>query len=147
MYLELAGSPLLKKSVNALQVQQFATDASATKEVAVLEEAQRHYQEFNAGLNKFRAMFREENDTTALRELDLLSAAMDEMYDTAERMTNAYIDEGQEAGNIVMDEFDVDATKNYLRETQGEEAVARMEEAAKVHEAKAQHAAPAPRRK
>jgi methyl-accepting chemotaxis protein len=97
--------------VNALQVQQFATDASATKEVAVLEEAQRHYQEFNAGLNKFRAMFREENDTTALRELDLLSAAMDEMYDTAERMTNAYIDEGQEAGNIVMEEFDVDAQK------------------------------------
>ncbi len=97
--------------VNALQVQQFATDASATKEIAVLDEAKSHYQEFNAGLDKFRDMFREENDTTALREIDQLSAAMDEMYDTAERMTNAYIYEGQEAGNTVMEEFDADAMK------------------------------------
>lgn len=97
--------------VNALQVQQFATDASATKDIAVLGEAKSHYQEFNDGLDKFRDMFREENDTTALREIDQLSAAMDEMYDTAERMTNAYINEGQEAGNAVMEDFDADAVK------------------------------------
>ena len=66
--------------VNALQVQQFATDASATKEIAVLDEAKSHYQEFNTGLDKFRDMFREENDTTALRETDQRSAAMDEMF-------------------------------------------------------------------
>ena len=34
--------------VNALQIQQFATDASATKDLAVLDEAKVHYQEFNA---------------------------------------------------------------------------------------------------
>jgi hypothetical protein len=71
--------------VNALQVQQFATDASATKEIAVLEEAKAHYQEFLAGLDKFRVMFREENESEALREMDQLAAAMDEMYDTAQR--------------------------------------------------------------
>jgi len=97
--------------VNALQVQQFATDASATKDIAVLDEAKSHYQEFNSELEKFRDMFREENDATALREIDQLSVAMEEMYDTAKRMTNAYINEGQEAGNIVMEEFDVDAQK------------------------------------
>lgn len=97
--------------VNALQVQQFATDASTTKEIAVLDEAKSHYQEFNIGLDKFRDMFREENDTTALREIDQLSAAMDEMYDTAARMTNAYINEGQEAGNTIMEEFDADVVK------------------------------------
>ena len=97
--------------VNALQVQQFATDASATKDIGVLDEAKSHYQEFNTGLDKFRDMFREENDSTALREVDQLAAAMDEMYDTAERMTSAYINEGQEAGNTVMEEFDVDAQK------------------------------------
>jgi methyl-accepting chemotaxis protein len=95
--------------VNALQVQQFATDASATKEIAVLEEAKAHYQEFLAGLDKFRVMFREENESEALREMDQLAAAMDEMYDTAQRMTNAYITEGQDAGNAVMVEFDGDA--------------------------------------
>jgi len=97
--------------VNALQVQQFATDASATKEIAVLDEAKSHYQEFNAGLNKFREMFRKENDTAALQEVDKLGAAMDEMYDTAGIMTNAYVNEGQDAGNAVMEEFDAAAQK------------------------------------
>ena len=94
--------------VNALQVQQFATDASATKDIAVLDEAKNHYQEFNAGLDKFRDMFREENDTAALREIDQLAAAMAEMDDTAKRMVNAYINEGQDAGDTVMMEFDAD---------------------------------------
>jgi len=97
--------------VNTLQVQQFATDASATKDITVLDEAKSHYQEFNDGLDQFRTMFREENDTSALREIDQLAAAMDEMFDTAQRMTNAYINEGQDAGNAVMEEFDVDAQK------------------------------------
>ena len=97
--------------VNALQVQQFATDASATKDIAVLDEAKSHYQEFNAGLNKFRDMFRKENDTAALQEIDRLGAAMDEMFDTAQHMANAFINEGQEAGNAVMVEFDADAEK------------------------------------
>lgn len=112
--------------VNALQVQQFTTDASATKDVNVLDEAKSHYLEFNAGLEQFRAMFSAENDTAALRKLDQLGAAMDEMEDTARRMVNAYVNTGQEAGNIVMEEFDADAVKlaglvAELRETQVEE--------------------------
>ena len=95
--------------VNALQVQQFATDAAATKDLGVLDEAKSHYQEFNAGLNKFRDMFRKENDTVSLQEIDKLAVAMDEMYDTAGRMTNAYVNEGQDAGNAVMEEFDTDS--------------------------------------
>ena len=97
--------------VNTLQVQQFATDASATKDITVLDEAKSHYQEFNDGLDQFRTMFREENDTSALREIDQLAAAMDEMFDTAQRMTNAYINEGHDAGNAVMEEFDGDSQK------------------------------------
>ncbi len=97
--------------VNALQVQQFATDASATKDIAVLEEAKSHYQEFLAGADKFKDMYREENDATALRAADQLVASMDEMFETAQRMTRAYIDEGQEAGNAVMQKFDADAQK------------------------------------
>jgi len=94
---------------NTVQVQQFATDASVTKDITVLDEARSHYEEFHAGLAKFREMFRKENDTTALLEIGKLSTAMDEMFDTAQRMTNAYINDGQEAGNIVMEEFDSDS--------------------------------------
>jgi len=97
--------------VNALQVQQFATDASATHEVAVLDEAKSHYEEFHTGLGKFRDMFRAENDTAALRELDQLAAAMDELLETSQRLVNAYVKDGQEAGNAVMEEFDADASK------------------------------------
>ena len=109
--------------VNAIQVQQFATDASATKDVAVLDEAQEHYQEFNVGLDKFRDMFRAENDTVSLREIDQISVGMDEMYETAGRMVNAYVNEGQDAGNAVMEEFDSDVVKlagmvSTLRQTQ-----------------------------
>jgi methyl-accepting chemotaxis protein len=109
--------------VNAIQVQQFATDASATRDIAVLGEAQEHYQEFNLGLEKFRDMFRAENDTDSLREIDQISVDMDEMYETAERMVNAYVNEGQEAGNAVMEVFDADVVKlaglvSTLRQTQ-----------------------------
>jgi len=94
--------------VNALQVQQFATDASATKDITVLDEAEKHYQEFLAGVEKFKAMYREENDVTSLRATDQLVASMHEMFVTAQRMTSAYIDEGQEAGDAVMQKFDAD---------------------------------------
>ena len=97
--------------VNALQVQQFATDASATKDLAALDEAKNHYQEFKIGLDKFREMFRKENESSALREIDQLAVAMDEMHDTAQRMTNAYVNEGQDAGNLIMVEFDAAAQK------------------------------------
>ena len=97
--------------INTLQVQQFATDASATKDMTVLDEAKSHYEEFHTGLGQFREMFRKENDTAALREIDKLAAAMDEMFDDARRMTNAYISEGQEAGNTVMKDFDADTLK------------------------------------
>ena len=95
--------------VNALQVQQFATDAAATKDLDVLGEAKNHYQEFNAGADTFRDMYRKENDSAALRNIDQLAVAMNEMYATAQRMVNAYVNEGQDAGNAVMLEFDADA--------------------------------------
>ena len=94
---------------NTVQVQQFATDASVTRDFTVLDEARSHYEEFHAGITQFREMFTKENDQAALQEIDRLASAMDDMFDTARRMTNAYINEGHEAGNIVMEDFDADS--------------------------------------
>jgi methyl-accepting chemotaxis protein len=115
-----------RMTVNALQVQQFATDASATKDLSVLQESEAHYKEFLKGAQEFRAMFVEENATAELRAVDGMIAAMEEMYDTAERMTLAYVNDGQEAGDTVMAEFDADTSTltgmvAQLRETQVEE--------------------------
>lgn len=95
--------------VNTLQIQQFATDASATRDLSVLQEAKSHYEEFKVGADKFKAMFREENDTAGLQAIDKLLLAVDEMYETSQRMVLAYVNEGQDAGNTVMLEFDQDA--------------------------------------
>ncbi|MDT8442676.1 MAG: methyl-accepting chemotaxis protein [Desulfuromonadales bacterium] len=100
-----------RMTVNALQVQQFATDASATKDLSVLQESEAHYKEFKNGVDEFKAMFREENSTAELKTMETMSAAMDEMYDTARRMTLSYINDGQEAGDAVMAEFDADASQ------------------------------------
>ncbi len=115
-----------RMTVNALQVQQFATDASATKDLSVLQESEAHYEEFLNGAQQFRAMFVEENATTELRAVDAMISAMDEMHNTAQRMTLAYINDGQDAGDTVMEEFDAEAIKlaamvAELRETQVEE--------------------------
>ena len=94
--------------VNALQVQQFATDASATKDLSVLEESEANYREFLAGAEKFKTMFREENAVAELQAVEKMIAAMEEMHDTARRMTLAYVNDGQAAGDAVMAEFDAD---------------------------------------
>ena len=96
---------------NTVQVQQFLTDASATRDREVYAEAEEHAEEFKAGLEKFRDMFREENDRESLRQLDDIEEAFDAFVATGTRMAEAYINGGVEAGNIVMEEFDADSTR------------------------------------
>ncbi len=96
---------------NTVQVQQFLTDASATRDRAVYAEAEEHAEEFRKGVSRFRDMFRDENDRESLRQLDDIEAAFDAFVATGTRMAEAYINGGVEAGNIVMEEFDADSTR------------------------------------
>ena len=98
-----------RMTVNALQVQQFATDASATKDLSVLLESEAHYEEFLKGAQAFKVMFAKQNARAELGEVDEMIAAMEGMNKTAQRMTLAYINEGQAAGDTVMADFDADA--------------------------------------
>ncbi|MDH3997473.1 MAG: HAMP domain-containing protein, partial [Desulfuromonadales bacterium] len=97
--------------IDAIQVQQFMTDASATHNVEVIEEARQHYLSFKSGADKFKEMFRKESDNASLKQVDALVTAMDATYATGERMVYAYIDQGLEAGNRVMTDFDADTTQ------------------------------------
>lgn len=113
--------------VNAIQVQQFMTDASATRDLTVVEEAKDHYREFMDGVVSFKKMFSQEDDSTGLRRMDELSAAMDETYETGQRMVAAYVNEGLDAGNTIMEEFDADTASlakavRVFQQTQIEEA-------------------------
>ncbi|PLX81113.1 MAG: chemotaxis protein [Desulfuromonas sp.] len=96
--------------VSTVQVNQLMTDAALTQNQEAVGEAKTHYQKFKAGVEKFRAMFRSENDSDGLRQMDDLMAAMDEAFETGQRMVTAYVNDGLEGGNRVMEEFDGDTS-------------------------------------
>ena len=90
-------------------MQQLITDASLTGEREPMAEAEKLIREFDGDLGKFEQMFREENDRTGLAQVDKVHVAIDEFWDTGQRMVVAYTQQGQDAGNLVMLEFDEDA--------------------------------------
>jgi methyl-accepting chemotaxis protein len=110
------------------EVQQFLTDASATKNEDSLKEALNSAKIFKEDLNKFRIMFKKENDEKALKELDDIENVFDAYYNTGVRMANTYMKEGTESGNVIMQDFDKVALKihervNKILDTQTNEAI------------------------
>ena len=97
------------------EVQQFLTDASATKNEDSLKEALNSAKIFKEDLNKFRIMFKKENDEKALKELDDIENVFDAYYNTGVRMANTYMKEGTESGNVIMQDFDKVALKIHER--------------------------------
>ena len=97
------------------EVQQFLTDASATKNEGSLQEAQNSAQIFKQDLNKFRTMFKNENDEKALKEVDDVEKIFDAYYSTGVKMAHTYIKDGTESGNVIMEDFDKVATQIHGR--------------------------------
>jgi len=95
--------------VMARNMQQLVTDAALTGERKSMDEAQSVFREFDSDLGKFEQMFREENDRVSLGQVDKIHTSIDEFWATGKRMVDAYTEQGQQAGNEVMVEFDEDA--------------------------------------
>jgi methyl-accepting chemotaxis protein len=113
--------------LDVVQVQQFLQDASATHNRDSLDDAEQHAKEFKVSLDKFRAMFRQENDLDALKEMDTLDKEFNEFYALGKVMTEAYITKGVAAGNELMEDFDkrcdaLNEKLEKLRKTQVDEA-------------------------
>jgi len=96
--------------VMAVNIQQYVTDAALTQDKEPMQEAEKLFREFKDDLGRFVSMFRKENDSAGLRRTDEIARALDEYQVTAQRMVAAYIDQGKEAGDQLMVEFDQDAT-------------------------------------
>ena len=96
--------------LDAVQVQQWLTDISATRAQDGLDdgfdEAEQSRQSFLAGLVKFKLMFEEEKDAAGLRQLRTLEASFADYCETGKTMARAYIDGGPQAGNKMMATFD-----------------------------------------
>ena len=91
---------------HVVQVQQFLTDVSATHDTGVLKEAEDSAQAFRQNIVKFREKYRVKNDQESLRKLEDLESSFNSYYETGKTMANAYVNQGIEAGNILMEDFD-----------------------------------------
>ena len=91
---------------NVVQVQQFLTDVSATHDKEVFKEAEDSAGKFRLDVAKFKEMFTAKNDQESLRRLEELESSFDDYYETGKKMANAYVNQGIEAGNVLMEDFD-----------------------------------------
>jgi len=92
--------------LNVVQVQQFLTDVSATHDTEAFKEAEKAAKEFKIDIAKFKEMFVRENDKNAVKEIEDLESAFDRFYEDGKLMADAYIRQGREAGNKIMENFD-----------------------------------------
>jgi len=112
---------------NVTETQQWLTDVSATHNRDGYRDADEARKHFKAGVAKFRAMFEEEGATHELQELRNLDHDYDKLYEIGKRMAEAYIENGTDVGNVIMEEFDVASSKligemKVLSQTQETEA-------------------------
>jgi len=95
--------------INRSEVQQFLTDVSATHDTAGYQNAEEAARHFLEGVEKFKQMFRQENDTKSLKQMEDIEAAFKRFYADGKAMSEVYITQGIEAGNAEMEKFDKDS--------------------------------------
>ena len=92
--------------LQTVQVQQFLSDVSATHSTDGYKEAQEAADTFHAHAAKFKSKFTSENDNDSLKRLEATVKSFDEMYALGRKMADAYINQGIDAGNVLMEGFD-----------------------------------------
>ncbi len=89
-------------------VHQFLSDVSASHSPAGYNDAEKSVQDFKQGLLQFRQHI---GNSAKLKEVDILEANFDLFYQDGKRMASAYTNEGLEAGNAIMHDFDHESYK------------------------------------
>lgn len=89
-----------------ISLQQWLTDVSATHNRDGYGDAAEAEKIFMDRYSKFEVMFREEGATSNLRQLEQLKASFDSLNSVGKKMAEAYITQGLDAGNVIMEEFD-----------------------------------------
>ncbi len=100
--------------LDALQIQQWLTDISATRGQDGLDdgfdEAEKSYQSFLAGLDKFQELYETEKDVDGQQRVQEIRTAVESYYTVGKEMAQAYIDGGPASGNKMMEGFDTAAS-------------------------------------
>ncbi|MEL7641488.1 MAG: methyl-accepting chemotaxis protein [Solidesulfovibrio sp.] len=91
---------------SAVNVQQFLTDVSATGEEDGFGEAAEAAKDFRRDADRFRDAARRSADAAMRGEIEDIAKDFEAMYEVGQRMAKAYIKDGREAGNAIMEDFD-----------------------------------------
>ncbi len=97
--------------IQTIQVQQFLTDVGATRERDAFEEAEEAFETFMTSAEKFKTMYRAENDMNALSKMEKLEVEFKDFYLMGSEMAEAYVSGGTEAGNTIMRDFDAASSR------------------------------------
>ncbi|MEN9624674.1 MAG: Methyl-accepting chemotaxis protein PctC [Pseudomonadota bacterium] len=109
------------------QVGQFLTDVAVSHHTEGFDEADKNAQDFHDNAEKFKTMFRNENDTVALKKMEALQSQFSDFHALGKKMARTYIRKGMDAGNELMEEFDqksaeLDVQLNEFNKVQVDEA-------------------------
>ncbi len=91
---------------NAVQVQQFLTDVSASHDPQGYKDAEEAANNFKVDADKFGNMFARENDIKSLGEIQEIQSLFNRYYEDGKRMAGVYVREGSIPGNKMMADFD-----------------------------------------
>jgi methyl-accepting chemotaxis protein len=99
---------MLSKDVKfgVCDVQQFLTDASATKEEASIKESRESAKLLKENLQSLRKIYRESGQDENIAKIDQIEKRFDEYQKVGENMAQAYITHGTKEGNVIMESFD-----------------------------------------
>ncbi|MBF0465294.1 MAG: MCP four helix bundle domain-containing protein [Nitrospirae bacterium] len=92
--------------LNITQVQQFLTDVSATHNADGYKDAQESATKFNEDIDKVIGMYRAEGNTKSQKKMEELKDLFTRYYDLGKKMAAAYVNQGIDAGNKIMEDFD-----------------------------------------
>jgi methyl-accepting chemotaxis protein len=100
--------------MQVVQIQQFLTDICATRALNGLDtglaEAEKAHKLFLDDLSQVRAYYQRQHQQSDLAAIEELSRREAAWYDAGKQMARVYIDEGTEAGNGRMPDFDREST-------------------------------------
>jgi len=93
-------------SFHVVQVQQFLTDVSATHNTDGYKDAEESAKKLKEGIEKIKTMYRREDDKQSLKKMEEIENIFNQFYEKGKKMAHAYVTQGVQAGNVVMDDFD-----------------------------------------
>ncbi|HHY21011.1 MAG TPA: hypothetical protein GX525_03825, partial [Bacilli bacterium] len=115
------GAEELKLSV--VQVQQWLTDVSATRDTEGFSDAEHFANRFYERIEKLKQYEHSDQD-----KLNMYEASFEDFYKRGKEMANAYISYGIEEGNKIMEVFDGDAEEiNGLIDVYLEESITEIQ--------------------